>query len=167
MSIAANLIERYNTSLMANADVRALVSSVDQDAQSETIDMEASASSVRAKVPQLENVSQARREIIGWLNGVFFSVTEMDLFWWEMHTRIQKLLTVAMILEGDNLRSFGTPEKPVVPTAMDIPQCLVGLHLLIASLKKEKFPELEKSYAQSFKMSDPLYISLYTKEPTK
>jgi hypothetical protein len=59
-----------------------------------------------------------------------------------MHTRLEKLLVVSMILEGDNLRTFGA-----TPTTTDIPQALIGLYEILL-VKRSIFPALRRQYAE-------------------
>jgi hypothetical protein len=142
---------------MSNTEVRRLCASVVQNAQNETVDMEASIVSV---VPQDDGT--ARREIIAWLNAVLFTYIMEGLdalptrWWWEMHTRIQKLLIVSMILEGRNLRSFG-----VVPQHDDIPQCLVFLQHTLEE-RRAHFPKVREEHAFLLQKLDPVFLKLYT-----
>jgi len=172
MSIEAQLIETYNVKLMSNADVRLLMASVSQDPQTESVDMKKSKNSVRKVVDEIVDIGTARRQIIGWLNMVYFSITTIvspdqyqitmstpsTKWWWEMNTRIQKILIVAMILEGDNLRSFGA-----TPETMDIPQCLVGVYQGLQNHRKH-FPSYVKNYKSVINDLDPIYIQLYTQK---
>lgn len=150
MSVSAKLIRDYNTKLMSSDTVRMLVRSVAQDPQNETVNYAKSKFTVTKQVADMNqsSVQQARRAIIGWLNAVYFSNLDQPFnvrWWWEMHTRIQKLLVVSMVLEGDNLRSFG---PDVTPMWNDIPQALVELYLLIDEKRKDVFPLLARQYAE-------------------
>lgn len=164
MSIAAKLISSYNVELMGHEKVRNLVRSVAQDPQNETVDLLKSAQTVRA-VP-LEDGGAARRAIVAWLNDVFFSNKDLPDYWWfEMHTRIRKLLVVSMVLEGDNLRSFGV-EKPDVT---DIPQCLVYLWAKLDELA-ERFAMLRSIHVDQVRkvgatQQGMAFLSLYTMKP--
>lgn len=164
MSISAQLIEEYNTKLMADANVRALVAAVAQDPQNETVDLSASRASVRSAV--VDDHGKARRAIIGWLNKLYFSQLDNVIpfaFWYEMHTRIQKLLVVSMILEGDNLRSFGA-----IPETSDIPQCLVFLQRELIVHRHRDFGGAKKDFEKAvdvLKKDDDFgkwYLALYT-----
>lgn len=164
--LSAKLISDYNTVLMANGKVRALMASVVQDPQNETVNMSASKATVTAadKLNQ-ENGDggAARREIIGWLNTLYFTLVsskkKKEIFplewWWEMHTRIQKLLIVSMVLEGNNLRSFGC-----VPKKSDIPQCLVKLQSTLEQ-KRKNFHSLKLQFLECVETLDSNYITLY------
>lgn len=163
MSVAAKLVDDYNNVLMADANVRNLVRAVAQDPQNETVDLVASAKTVRKEVP--EDGGAARRRIIGWLNSVWFSMKKLSNYWWfEMHTRIRKLLVVSMVLEGDNLRSFGA-----TPDASDIPQCLIHIWAKLDELAEE-FKALRSIYADqvntmSRTQAGQAFLSLYTVKP--
>ena len=168
MSVPAKLIKTYNVVLMANANVRKLVASVSQDPQNETVDLEESQMTVRQAIREIGDpaAGDARRQIIGWLNSLYFSRDEISLgwsfgipFWWEMHTRIQKLLIVSMIMEGENLRSFGAE-----PEEMDIPQCLVGLQIILYQMREEEFPKMRATHTKHIKLCEPDFIKLYTKK---
>jgi hypothetical protein len=159
MSVGAKLISDYNVQVMSNPHIRVLVASVVQDPQNETLNVSASKASVGAAAGSFDDKGQARREIISWLNAVYFSNLESPLpvqWWWEMQTRIRKLLIVSMVLEGSNLRSFGCkPEKS------DIPQSLIGIPLVLAS-KKAEFDSLKESFlADIDKYHKTEYIELY------
>jgi hypothetical protein len=169
MSISANLIDEYQTSLMSNDVVRYWCSVLPQNAQTETIDMTKLQQVIRKAVQDVQalsafksDVHSARRAIMGWLNKVFFSHLESpfhEIWWWEMHTRIQKLLVISMVLEGDNLRSFGAK-----PETSDIPQALVHIMRTIKSHQKKAFPKLQKEYqicVESLNTEDSDYINLY------
>jgi hypothetical protein len=143
MSIAAILIERYNNDLMSDANVRNLVRAVAQDPQNETVDYVKSAETVRHAAPRDDGA--ARRRIIGWLNAVYFSHNELSSEWFfEMCTRLKKLLIVSMILEGDNLRSFGATPGP-----SDIPQCLLRIWDTLDRHSKQ-FDRMRADYANEF-----------------
>lgn len=162
MSVPAKLIERYNNELMADANVRNLVRAVAQDPQNETVDYAKSNETVR-KV-EFRDGGAARRKVIGWLNAVFFSKSELPVEWWfEMCTRLKKLLIVSMILEGDNLRSFGA-----TPATSDIPQCLVGIWLILIKYTTY-FDEMRADYAKKVSMITTTkegedFIRLYCRE---
>jgi hypothetical protein len=172
MSAGAKLIQEYNCDLMSENDIRLLVKSVSQDPQNETVDFEKSKLTVREasrKIFLQEGgpalVGSARRKIIGWLNSVYFTDKHLTKdgrtglpveWWWEMHTRIQKLLVVSMILEGDNLRSFG-----VTVQLDDIPQALIGIYEKMCELRKVQFPALKAAYLLRVMNMDPTYVELY------
>jgi len=162
MSIGAKIIKEYNNDLLSDARVRSLLASVVQDPQNETVNFEESAYSVRNGTKLIDN-GEVRRKIIGWLNLVWFSRESLSTEWWfEMHTRLQKLLIVSMILEGDNLRSMGaTPDKS------DIPQCLVGIKYELDYRKEADFPELMEKFKQRISLVEKeeegkAFINLYT-----
>lgn len=166
---AAELIRLYNEVLMAQDGVRALARAVTQDPQTETVDFVTSRGSVRVMANSLNDEGSARRAIIAWLNAVYFSDVDGPpglpmAWWWEMHTRIQKLLVISMILEGDNLRSFGAQ-----PEIFDIPQCLIYLADKITQLRKTRFPLLKTTFEstiqamiQEEKEFGQSYLACYT-----
>jgi len=142
--MSARLINAYNTDLMSDANVRLLVKSVAQDPQNETVDVKKTGIYVKRAANEIGDGGKARRRIIGWLNDLFFTSKEQEIpscWWWEMHTRIQKLLLVAMVLEGENLRSFGA-----VPETTDIPQCLIGLQLELERQREAHFSLLKTAF---------------------
>lgn len=149
MSVCANLIDVYNNELMSLANVRSLMGAVPQNPQDETIDMEAARFALKEHLDNLggvQTLGEERRAIIAFLNKLYFSSLEVNIpgsWYWEMHTRLQKLLVVSMVLEGCNLRSFGveTLERS------DIPQCLVRIFTLLRT-KRQAFETLRKHYLE-------------------
>lgn len=72
-------------------------------------------------------MNEYRPALIGFLNAVYFSRSEISTeWWWEMEYRLRKMITVSTVLERENLISMGG-----TPDITDIPQCLVGLWNLI------------------------------------
>lgn len=125
MADVAQLMTAYSTELMANPSVRELMKTVVQDPQTETQDNAASKQALVALVtdrPELLN--EPRRAIMGWLNQCYFLSVD-GKFWFEMHTRMAKLLTVAIVLEGLNLRTVLGVEKP---STDDIPTAIIHLY---------------------------------------
>ncbi len=112
--------------LQADAEVRRLLSLVAQNPQDETIDLEASAASVVEKpmsLPTKLALFSIRKFLLGVL---YWTVSAPDsplsrTFLYENHTRLQKLLVVAKLLDHVNLQSFGTADEPVYPMVSDIP----------------------------------------------
>jgi len=78
------------------------MASVSQDPQNESIDLLASQISVTKQAELISDKGEARRQIIGWLNQLYFTQLETSF-----PLQLQKLLVVSMVLEGNNLRSFG------------------------------------------------------------
>lgn len=161
--MAAKLLRRYNTELISNPDVRSFMAAVSQDPQKETVAFNESITPIRNYASQIgpERTGQARRLIIGYLNDVFFTpFTDIPLQWWfEMHTRLIKVCTVSMVLEGDNLRSFGA-----VPGEDDIPQALIGVFTTIIE-KRKQFDALRIYHLQKvhdLKVSNNDYVRCYT-----
>jgi hypothetical protein len=118
------LINVYNTQLMSNTGVSDLMSRVVQDPTGETIDY-AATNEKFAELDVKEHQEQ-RRTIIGWLNQVFSVDLKEALpveFWWEMNTRLKKLMIISIILERKNLQSFGVAKCDWG----DIPQCLLHI----------------------------------------
>ncbi len=148
-----------------NADVRTYLKAVAQDPQNETIDYAKTKQDVESVM--VEEAFTARLTLITNLNNIFFLLhalgedekhTETTRVWlWENHTRLNKMIAAAMVLEGNNLRTFGaTPEKS------DIPQSLVRLNVWICE-SGMFFESLAKAYADIMteKGSDDFY-ALYT-----
>jgi len=165
MSICAQLISKYNTDLMSMEKVRSLMRAVPQDAQEEAIDLELAQEAMPSEIAKMGGVSALgaeRRAIIAWLNTVYFSDQQEafpSAWWWEMHTRICKLLVVSMCLEGANLRSFGVEKVE----CSDIPQCLLYLHQKI-SHEEADFEALSlryKTLGTAMQKDHPLYMKLY------
>jgi hypothetical protein len=139
---------------------------VPQDPQNETIDLKTAKCAIQkacAILNDADKIQIARRSIIGWLNQVAFSrhsKKEFNIWWYyEMHTRIQKLLVVAMVLESENLRSFS---KDLVVEKTDIPQALIYLKVVLNLIKKLK-PKIDKLYLSTVNSLDPEYLNLYLK----
>ncbi len=132
---------------MSLANVRSLMAAVPQDPQQETIDMESAKISLRERVENLGGVhtlGAERRAIIAFLNKLYFSSLEVNIpisWYWEMHTRLRKLLVVSMVLEGCNLRSFGVEKLE----RSDIPQCLVRIFMMLDT-KRKAFETLRENY---------------------
>lgn len=102
-------------------------------------------------------VDDARRAIIGYLNDVHFTSEALpDAWWFEMHTRLQKLCVVSAVLEGLNLRSFGA-----TPEASDIPQALVGVMLKIIQVRAELLSQLRALHLQRVKELPVDYVECY------
>lgn len=123
---AGVLLDEYNNNLMSNEHIRFLLRNVNQNAQNETIDLDKSNEQLSNLIRSNSELylGAPRRAIIGWLNKVYFCSVASKLpieFWWEMNTRLTKLTTVSLILERENLKSFGVEKL----SEMDIPQCLV------------------------------------------
>jgi len=113
------LIAKYNEVLMTDRYVRELLRTVVQDPTTETQDDTASK---KALLVLLENpiyLGSPRRAIIAWLNECYYA-NLTNKYWFEMHTRMNKVLTVAIVLEGQNLRKLGVecPQKSDIPTAI-------------------------------------------------
>lgn len=167
MSFAADLIDAYQNQLMKDDFVRYLCSQVPQNAALETIELEKCQDAVRnAILADSKQSPVARRAIMAWLNRVYWCHNEKPLpikWWWEMHTRIHKLLVISMVLEGDNLRSFGVEKVEV----SDIPQALFFIMKCISEYRFETFPQLKKTYENSIEYwtnqdsSHPQYLNLY------
>lgn len=158
---SAKLLRYYNVDLMSFEVVRKLMASVTQNAQDETVSFVDSMESVRKAMNQMgpESTGHARRQIIGYLNDVYFTPQDQisDEWWFEMHTRLQKLCIVSMILEGDNLRSFG-----VVPNECDIPQALVGIYTILIQ-KRNTFPQLRETHLHKVCALPNEFVVCYTK----
>jgi hypothetical protein len=119
------LLQKELTALQSNAEVRRLLSLVVQDAQNETIDLEESAKKVVERPMKLDT-KLALFELRSFLQLVYFwleyEAADMgEAFLYENHTRLQKMLVVAKLLDHVNLQSFGTPDSPVHPMPSDIP----------------------------------------------
>ncbi len=117
--------------IQGSADVRTYLKEVAQDPQNETIDYAKTKEGVEEV--QVEDAFTARLTLITNLNTIFFVLHTIledgkhkatgDAWLWENHTRLNKMVAAAMVLEGNNLRSFGAK-----PELSDIPQSLVRLN---------------------------------------
>lgn len=154
------LIMEYNTVLLSDSRIRKLLSTVVQNATDETQDNIAS----RAALVKLVNedtteqyLNEPRRKIISWLNQCQFQ-TLTSKFWFEMHTRMAKILTVSIVLESLNLRSFGVehPEKSDIPTA--IVRLYSSMRYYVETgLEKDRADYLKLVNSKSFKEFTDLY----------
>lgn len=114
------LIAKYNDVLMSDSRVRKLMKTIVQDPTTETQDNNASKAALLELLrDDASYLGEPRRAIIAWLNECYYSVLTRK-FWFEMHTRMHKILTVSIVLEGQNLRKFGVekPKKSDIPTAI-------------------------------------------------
>lgn len=163
------------TRLVSNPYVRALLKSVVQDPQAETINHEASKQSVLdafGAIPDDNEKVVARTSIIGFLNQVMYVVypnylerlSETDpinIWLWENHTRLSKFLAVSMVLESANLKSFGVDE----PDWQDIPQALIKIPNVIHFAKARVFEKLKSTFrfeVGTLEIHYEAYLRLYT-----
>jgi len=155
--------DRY-TSLCGLSKFRYLMSLLKQDMASEKIFMEESGERVYfvVKSEGLDAYQNTRREIIGFLNAIFFS--DMETFtaawWWEMRTRILKVLTIAAVLERENFVSMGGTPKPT-----SIPQAIIMIYKHIQKLNQSGvFKQLAVEYTDIVKSEVVLPVAtLYLK----
>lgn len=126
------LIQSYNSKLMANDDIRMLMASLIQDPESEQLDEMKSKIAINNIVTNnMALLGTPRRAIIGWLNECNFADLT-DKFWFEMHTRMHKILTVSIILEGMNLKKMGVKD----PQSSDIPTAITYLYTMMWRYRK-------------------------------
>lgn len=144
--MAGNLINDYNTVVLANTQVRDLLRAVVQDAQTETQDDVQSCKVILDMLKtRKELLGEPRRIIIGWLTQC--ACTQLsDKFWFEMHTRMGKLLLVSAILEGANLRSFGVEAAH----ESDVPTAIGNLYRDLVVYRRERLPGDRVTYAALF-----------------
>lgn len=119
--------------IQGNEDIRMYLKTVAQDPQNETIDYAQTKKAVDAAAFLASDAFTARLTLITHLNNIFFvlhAIREENKYeetakaWlWENHTRLNKMVAAAMVLEGNNLRGFGAK-----PERSDIPQSLVRLN---------------------------------------
>lgn len=162
------------SNIQANDDIRRYLGHVSQDAQNETIDYPKTRASLNdicaANDPDYIHAPfEARLTLITNLNDIFFtlhalqaqqsSATTTTLWLWENHTRLTKMIAVAMVLESYNLRKMN-----VVPERSDIPQSLVRLQEVVWSHEQStRFKELEEAYLKSMdENGPPEFYELYT-----
>ncbi len=127
--------------------MRALLKAVAQNPQDETQDDEQSCKNIIAIVAtDTSLLGEPRRKIIGWLNKCYHS-SLTNAFWFEMHTRMGELLTVAGALEGLNLKSFGV----TVPDVTDIPTAIGYLYHNIMGYREYYLAQDKENYAALYK----------------
>ena len=172
MSVSVFLdLAKRQADVVSNGAVRTLMRAVAQDAQNETIDYKKSAQPI---LQAYNGNTEARIMIMSFLNSVFVVFHDFDsvkdassiysTWLWENHTRLMKLLTISMVLESANLRSFGPDVRPKWD---DIPQALVHLFLVIKKARADIFPFLKQQYEDKVKRiveCDLDYIDLYTSD---
>lgn len=149
--------------IQANADVRAYLAAVAQDPQNETIDYDMTKEPVEAASMCADDAITARLTLITNLNNIFFVLLSLHIsaknevvvntWLWENHTRLNKMIAVAMVLEGNNLRTFNAS-----PRLMDTPQALVYLNMWILNAKPS-FEKLAALHTEALKEhgSDAFY----------
>ena len=125
------LMYEYNAEILESATVCNLLFRVSQDPIRETVDMAKTLEEFAFVSMHDPAVQQARRLILGWLSLVCFGGDLTNEFWFEMHTRMEKLITVSSILEARNLHNMGG-----IPDATDIPTALVKLHAQLREYRK-------------------------------
>lgn len=164
--------------IQGNARVRELLAAVAQNPQNESIDYAKTRESVLACTKTFSDVKEdtrdARQCLIWNLNDIFALVTEkeralpqyrpgdndMYFTWiWENHTRLSKMIAVSMVLEGENLRSFGA-----TPELTDIPQAPVRLqHVIWYYRESPRFKQQEAAYIDSMRENGPPeFYNMYT-----
>lgn len=146
--------------MCANGTVRSLLASVAQDAQSESVDVDKSWSSVvfdASNDDHKQALFLMRRTLTRiWLLGIDVTGAPVDeRFWYENHTRVLKLLVCLRVCEHCNLASFGcTPEKG------DIPTPIVSVALFLSRYHKEFLENAHKKWhAKLETASDCAYLS--------
>jgi hypothetical protein len=126
------LIQSYNSKLMANDDIRMLMASLTQDPESEQLDEMKSKIAIENIVTKnMALLGTPRRAIIGWLNECNFADLT-NKFWFEMHMRMHKILTVSIVLEGMNLKKMGVKN----PQSSDIPTAITYLYTMMCNYRK-------------------------------
>ncbi len=151
--------------IQSNTDIRSYLRAVAQDPQNETIDYAKTKQAV--ETAGIGNPFTARLTLIANLNSIFFQLLAVyengthektaDTWLWENHTHLNKMVAVAMVLEGNNLRSFGA-----TPVRLDIPQSLVYLNTWIRE-KEHVFQHLKKNYwTMTMNSGSNEFYTLYT-----
>lgn len=163
----AKLIAEYYD-MLGETKLPLLLMAVAQNPQDETVDLKRSYAPVLSAAAEID-LQPVRRALMGWLNSVWLctggpgtfasgaGAAPSGLFMWEMHTRIQKALVVAMVLEGRNLESFGAE-----PKKLDIPQSLVWLWSRIEFYREHFFPAIKEMHQSYLARLPPDYVALYT-----
>ncbi len=145
-----DVLDRY-TALCDIREFRQLMGSLKQDVDTETIYPKESGAALW-KIIEVEGLGpfqRTRRAVIAFLNAILFAGTWSfpDSWWWEMRTRLRKVLVISAVLEGENLRQIlgGTPRLTGIPQA--IPCISSHIEKLEAS---GKFDEMTKEYVKLF-----------------
>lgn len=158
------LIQKELASLQSLPRVRELLGMVAQDAQNETIDLVKSRESVvfqMSHIPTKEAMYAIRaflQNLVYWMLSA--EGTELfNTFLYENHTRIQKLLVVAKLLDHANLQSFGSTDNPVKPMPSDIPT-YARLWAVVLDFQVQHLSEFHEANLAYLKVMDPAYLHL-------
>ena len=122
----ARLLSSYNTNVISNATVQQLLRHIQFNDPVPTVKAlgEHAPEVANASADDNAKINAARIALIAWLNDVWMSNESTPLnpmFWYEMHTRLRKVLMLSAYLEGRNLRSFTPP--PVLKKS-SVPACI-------------------------------------------
>jgi len=171
MSVSANLAEHYNNNI---TDFRKLFKlCLVENSSTETIDIKATEERILAitrKKEEFERVSELternellnvlRPKVMAFLNKVFFSMnTISDKWWYEFFHRIEKLVTIMVFVERENLLSF--TDKTDLD---DCPQSLAYLTEKIEKFKKTKKPKMKRKYIELMNSLNNTVVGRYVKK---
>ena len=133
--------------IQGDTSIRAYLGAVAQDPQNETIDYVKTKEAVDDVKVRFGDAYQARLKLITNLNNIFFLIQAIreegklvitaKLWIWENHTRLDKMIAVAMVLEGNDQR-----HGDAKPELSDIPYSLVILNGLIREWGRNDFDHL-------------------------
>lgn len=145
-------MREYNEKIMGFSEIRYLMKNLVQNAGEETIDSKASVDALRTfleddQIWREKALGDPRRAIISYFNEMWLlGLENLPLgFWWEMRTRIIKLLHVSIVLEALNLKAFIVDKDKV--NDRDVPQCLMFVYDYV---KKECTDEKLKKISDKF-----------------
>lgn len=155
------IAEKY-TILVANEDVRWLFSLVKGDQAKETINPKETWKSVNANVVITDdNVKKAMFSARGWLEQVAYNSASLsNVFWWNMHFRIEKLLALMMALERKNYKSIMRDEE-IEPNITDLPSYFVIIRRKLSDLNASGVYENLKIQHTSYVKQDRGFFGVY------
>jgi uncharacterized membrane protein YqjE len=157
-------IDNIWDSVRSDNEVGEILRRVAQNPQDETVDVKETRVNMIKYITEkggISNLKNPRMKIIGVLNKIFYVMGIQDMIVWlyENQTRLKKMISASLVLEGENLRSFGAK-----PQASDIPQSLLALwNFLSADATKNQFERLSLAHTTSCKKNVAL-VAAYTGE---
>jgi hypothetical protein len=111
-----------------------------------------------------ELMTDLRYKVMGFLNALFFSMPLSDHWWYEYFHRIEKLVTIMVFVERENLKSFdGHP----TPQFDDCPQCFAYIMEKINHFKTVQKPIFKRKFSELMKETLKGTVTDYYWEPEK
>ncbi|MHA1681297.1 MAG: hypothetical protein ACTSUE_09830 [Promethearchaeota archaeon] len=162
--------------------VRELKESLMQNAEDETLDVEASQKSLKELIDRngIEFYRPARMALRNLLNFLYFSGMVANKYraishamdclgiirwWWENHYRLKKSIVISAFLEGRNLESFGVTRM----SYCDIPQAIVGVRAFIIAFNEntELIKWLKKQHRSNCRTCNDIVRVYYGGNPRR